>query len=435
MKVLFSPIGTADPMTALGDGPMVHIVRHYAPEKVVLFLSPDMAEFHEADNRYRRAITDCCRLLGRDLPEIEVVESKHNEVYRFDYYIEEFEGALKAIQADEEDCEILANATSGTPGMQQALVSLGAFGRLGIKLLQVVTPRGGASKRGDREDPINYEYDRLWSNNPDNLPESICRAIEVDTPNFSERLLRQEIRALVSKYDYVAASELAKDSVGLAEGTKNLIRATASRQNLAKTRPKEVFGKQKYSKMGLRYRDDKPLYEYLCTLEVRLLQGHYADFVRALTPALMETMLNMLDEFLPREEYLADKSIRTRFYYFDRAKLEKNPNLYNFIKNHCRVDFRKLPSPFLTNHALSQLFYEYYKEKPDKSKEKVLLLRKFEYGVRNILSHQISKMDRTFIEEKGGLSLDKVLQLLFELNRVEKGLYDRINEAILEELR
>ncbi len=33
--ILFSPIGTADPITALGDGPMLHIVRHYRPIVVV----------------------------------------------------------------------------------------------------------------------------------------------------------------------------------------------------------------------------------------------------------------------------------------------------------------------------------------------------------------------------------------------------------------
>ena len=41
--ILFSPVGTADPITALGDGPMLHIVRHYQPSVVVLFLSPAVA--------------------------------------------------------------------------------------------------------------------------------------------------------------------------------------------------------------------------------------------------------------------------------------------------------------------------------------------------------------------------------------------------------
>ena len=56
MSVLFSPIGTADPLTQLGDGPMLHIVRHYRPERVVLFLSPKMAQLQEQDQRYTKAI-------------------------------------------------------------------------------------------------------------------------------------------------------------------------------------------------------------------------------------------------------------------------------------------------------------------------------------------------------------------------------------------
>lgn len=435
MKVLFSPIGTADPMTILGDGPMLHIARHYTPEKVVLFLSPMMARYHDKDNRYIRAIEDCYSLLGVPVPTVEVIRSFHDEVHRFDYYIEEFEEAVKGIRSGDANCEILANVTSGTPGMLQALVSLGAFGQFNIKLLQVIIPHKGASQKGDREDPDNYEYDRLWANNPDNSVESICRITEVDTPNFSERLLRREIRVLVSKYDYAAASELAKDSVGMAQSTKDLIGATASRLNLAKGKPTKVFGKQKYHAVGLGYSEHKQFYEYLSTLEVRLLQGRYADFVRALTPALTETMLHLLDEFLPRERYLTDESIENRFYSFDQEKLKENSELFDFVKRNCKTDFERYPRPFLTNHALSRLFDKYYPEKPDGSKEKVKRLRNFEYGVRNLLSHQISKMDRNFIEEKGGMSLDKVLSTLFELNGVEKGLYNRINKVILEELQ
>lgn len=38
MKVLFSPIGNTDPWSNERDGAMLHIVRHYRPEKVILFL-------------------------------------------------------------------------------------------------------------------------------------------------------------------------------------------------------------------------------------------------------------------------------------------------------------------------------------------------------------------------------------------------------------
>ena len=38
MKVLFSPIGNSDPWSNDRDGEMLHIVRHYKPDVVVLFL-------------------------------------------------------------------------------------------------------------------------------------------------------------------------------------------------------------------------------------------------------------------------------------------------------------------------------------------------------------------------------------------------------------
>ena len=56
MVTLFSPVGTADPVTQLGDGPLLHIIRHRRPDRVVLFLSPAMTQFQRQDERYTRAI-------------------------------------------------------------------------------------------------------------------------------------------------------------------------------------------------------------------------------------------------------------------------------------------------------------------------------------------------------------------------------------------
>ena len=46
--VLFSPIGTSDPIRSQSDGPMLHIVRHLKPEAVWLFLTKEMVEYHFA---------------------------------------------------------------------------------------------------------------------------------------------------------------------------------------------------------------------------------------------------------------------------------------------------------------------------------------------------------------------------------------------------
>lgn len=56
MTTLFSPVGTADPITQLGDGPLLHIIRHRKPDRVVLFLSPAMSAYQMQDSRYTKAI-------------------------------------------------------------------------------------------------------------------------------------------------------------------------------------------------------------------------------------------------------------------------------------------------------------------------------------------------------------------------------------------
>ena len=44
MKVLFSPIGNSDPWSNDRDGAMLHIVRYYQPDIVVLFFTESIWE-------------------------------------------------------------------------------------------------------------------------------------------------------------------------------------------------------------------------------------------------------------------------------------------------------------------------------------------------------------------------------------------------------
>lgn len=165
MTTLFSPVGTADPFTQLGDGPMLHIIRHRQPSKVVLYLSPAMTVYQHKDQRYTKAIDFLSESAGIPLPEVRIIESDYDEVYRFDLYIEEFESILKELSVFDES--VLVNVSSGTAGMAQALVALGSFGRINLELLQVLTPRRGINVRHDRENPDEYDFDVLWEWNCD----------------------------------------------------------------------------------------------------------------------------------------------------------------------------------------------------------------------------------------------------------------------------
>lgn len=425
MSILFSPIGTADPITQLGDGPMLHIVRHYDLEKIILFFSPDMAAHQRADARYTKAIAMLAASLGKVMPEIEIIESSYTEVYRFDHYIAEFEGILSEVAKFGYDCKdpVLVNVSSGTPAMEQALVALGSFGRLNIKMLQVLTPRRGVNKRQDREDPNHYDLDAMWEWNEEVQDKAENRIIEVETPNFADRLLRDRLVALVKQYDYSAAYEVARGMRDIGEEAIGMIKAAADRLNLVGQLPAKVFAKS-----SLSYKANDLLAEYICVMEVRLSQGHWAEFVRSMTPALTEVMKRALSPYLPPNAYLQTKGGVPGDCY-DFEAIRRDVRLSCILKK--ELD-RAIPGrdSYVTNDTLMKLVEEYCDD--TKKANKIKELRRMERGVRNLLAHTLSSSGRERIEKAGGLNLDVAMQYFFDLHRgIEPGLYDRINQRIV----
>lgn len=53
--ILFTPVGGTDPISSTNcrDGSMLHICRNYKPDKVIMYMSKEMLENQEADDRYR----------------------------------------------------------------------------------------------------------------------------------------------------------------------------------------------------------------------------------------------------------------------------------------------------------------------------------------------------------------------------------------------
>lgn len=424
MTTLFSPIGTADPITQLGDGPMLHIVRHRAPSKVVLFLSPAMAAHQDADGRYTRAIEMLCEEQCCPVPTIELVRSDFDEVYRFDHYIAEFEKVLEVLSAESGTEPVLVNASSGTPAMEQALVALGSFGRLNLKLLQVTTPRHGVNARHDREDPNAYDLQEMWEWNQ-SLRESegeaadACRIVEVETPNFADRLLRENVIAMVERFEYEAAYELACEMTSIDPKAREMIRAAADRLNLNGSLPARVFAGTE-----LAFKANDLLSEHLYLMEARLAQGHWADFVRLVTPALTKIAEQKLRPYLPESKYLKMEKGRPSS-TLDFEVIRRDPVLYGVLGR-----YDSGPS-YITNDILVRLINRYC---PDEVfVEPIRALRTMERDCRNKLAHEICPVSKQLIEKIGGLPLETAMRYLFELHgNMKPGLYRRISQAIVD---
>ncbi len=418
MTVLFSPIGTADPITILGDGPMLHIVRFEKPEKIVLYLSPKMAAYQRCDQRYTKAVELLSARNGLKAPEMQIIESDIQEVYRFDLYIKEFEPILKQLAMS--NGKLLVNTSSGTSGMAQALVALGSFGRLDIELLQVLTPKKDTNSRDDREDPDRYDLNEMWEFDCELEDGAVSRIAAVQTPNFAERLLRENIVSLCNSYEFEAASNLLQKMNTASEKTKQLIEAAAARLNLDGNLPAKVFAGTELS-----YKANDLLVEYLYVMEARLQQGHYAEFVRSLTPALTQLMKQYLRPYLSDDKYIAKRTGEKRASdKYNVKAIDADEKLARTLK-----PFRYRTSSFVSNAALMELTNVYCE-----NREAVIKLQRLRYAeekARNSLAHSLRPSARTTIEGECGISLDAIMDMLFELHgTAEPGLYARIAKAI-----
>lgn len=439
MTVLFSPVGTADPFTTLGEGPMLQIVRHYSPDKVVLFLSPKMAEYEELDGRYSRSIRDLSADLDRPVPAISVLRSTNASVHHFDDYIAEFGEALRGLASERPSEAICVNVTSGTPGMQQALVALGSFGELNLDMVQVVSPNHDLNHPHDREDPDGFDYETLWEIVRELEAGRPSRCREIETPHFADQLMRRNIETLISRYDYEAAFALAEGSPAISGRAKEMIEAAGCRLNLLQQKPARVFAGTELS-----YKSNDKLLEYLNVMNVRLRQGRWGEFAKCLTPPLTE----ILTQYVARKTSLSTfaKRDRKNALIFDFDAVEQNRlgdvfsqkyKTYQTSKNEGKA---KRGIVYVYNSDLLKLAAHLYSEGIDSRLEE---LRVFEENVRNGLAHMMEGIDRSAIEQRGGLSLETVMAYLFELHdmlamtnvKSAPDLYDRINEAIVAEIR
>ena len=97
--ILFSPVGGTDPISAVNyrDGSLLHICRVYKPSKVILYMSAEVLEYHEKDNRYLFCLDRLSEQQNRKM-EYEVIERRElKSVQEFDFFYQDFRSIVQDI--------------------------------------------------------------------------------------------------------------------------------------------------------------------------------------------------------------------------------------------------------------------------------------------------------------------------------------------------
>lgn len=393
--ILFSPVGGTDPISLNNcyDGSMLHIFRYYKPDKVYLYMSKEILENHDNpdDNRYIYCLDKLSELLNHKY-EYEVIRRDElNDVQEYNYFYEDFRKIISTIVStmDETD-KLILNVSSGTPAMKSALIVLNVIGELPFELIQVLTP---TKKMGEHEHK-NYDVVTLWELNEDNLKEE-NRCIKVECPNLTYIQAMQMIKKQISKYEYKSALEIAEmlpESVSIPFIEQ--IRFAHYRLMLDFQRADSLIKTTGYKwKLGGEKRE---VFEYILNMEIKYKKGEYADFVRAISPIIVELMVRVTNKIFGIDIYKNYCRLDNGMYIWDKGKLDKDENgrqIINILESTYNV-FNY--DGFVKADHLKAIIVNISSDK--KMSDEIRKLRIVESNVRNKAAHQLVSVTDEKIE-------------------------------------
>ena len=442
--VLFSPIGMTDPIRGNYDGPFLHILRHYKPQKTYLFLTAEVCEYDTADDRY-------ALLANRVCPACQIVKQpRPNFTNPHDYKTadEQIRAALGDVIAQNPNARILVNVTSSTSQITAALYVYAASSLVrNITLIQVETPQ----KKSNLSQPVpkNFDIEAEWQNNFDNLtddPDIKNRCTEITPQNVRHTVLCDTIASHIDNFDYKAASDAASAAQALFGAPLHaLLQMGCLRLSLLfdQIRAKKLEETAGYRLLTIENSTAaREIFEYILYLNIRLQQDQAAEFARAVSPLLTRLFV----------EYLKNvhKIDIEKNYCYQNAKgvlIIEPPKMSPEMLAVYQREFnnRFAAAPLAYSGILPMLRYACEKdgEKFKGHVEKAARLRDFEEQVRNISAHEIVGLSKEILKKKYSFNPEALMRnvhFFFEQtypnhkNLLQTNPYDDLNDQIKKHL-
>lgn len=281
MRILFSPLGDTDPVRGCYDGAMLHIVRHYQPERIVLFYTHDMAEKERHDHRYTRAVQ-------RLAPEcqIEEVFTEIRDAHLYESFSRILPQEVLRIHETFPGSTLLLNLSSGTPQMKTVLAMLASDMEDCIGV-QVAAPTRHSNRANEATQDAE-DIDALLENNFDDEEGAENRCEEPPLSAFHYYAERSRILSLIDSYEYAAAGKIARRSA-LVPPEASLLLSHAERRSMllteeAKAILREYGGKKLFPFTG----KTEELVEYFLMMQIDQETGRLSNLMLRMIPFLYE---------------------------------------------------------------------------------------------------------------------------------------------------
>lgn len=484
-KILFSPVGGTDPLSNENyqDGAILHIVRNYRPERIVLFLSQEMLRFHKEDNRYIKSLYLLYReFLKQDNPEkleqltenalkpqqqftientglelyqignmqVEAIKRVNlSEVQDFNTFYREFPRWIHYSMKDlgEEDT-LLLNVSSGTPAMKGCLLSMQLLQDIPCKAIQVSTP----VRRMNEHRHSGFVLEEAWDNNIDNLEGFTNRCTEVSVPDYACMIQENQIKRLLLEYDYKGAFSLAKSLPKEHSKSYLPLMKMALQRSQLNMKPVENFIKRNKGVFNFPVKKDETkeakkasfVFEYCLQMQLKLFRGDLDGFIRSITPVVWDLFFQIIenDLGLPISRYIQNLNNDNKAKIWDwdllqKEETEMSKKIFDTLDNAIFSQNYSANMKVYSPHLLAFIKAHHPSDQIISTAED---LRFVEERIRNLVAHQMVPVTEDSIKSKTNFSpkeiMDKV-KILYNVAYQECGeekwkSYERMNESILE---
>lgn len=489
--VLFSPVGGTDPLSNVNyqDGAILHIVRNYRPNRIVLFMSKEILQYHREDNRYIKSLNllyeqiqknegsylrgrekqviqkneECLKPLERkcrneavleyyqigDL-KVELIERESlSEVQDFNTFYKEFpEWIHYVMETLGQEDQLLFNVSSGTPAMKGCLLSMQLLQDLRCTAIQVFTPE----KKMNEHSHHGFSLEEAWENNIDNLEEFENRCTEVLLPDFARLIQENQIIRLIKEYDYKGALTLAEALPRERSARYLPFLKMALQRSLLDIESVEKFIQNNkglfqfpLNKGGKKEEKAFLVFEYCLQMQLKLSRGDYDGFIRSLTPVIWDLFFQIIEKDLqlPISNYLNHLHSKKKPQTW-KVEVLRNGNTIQEQKifkaltsGAVSLDARR--ATVYSTHLLA-LIQAYHSA--ENVKEIAGELRKVEEELRNIVAHQMISVTNQSILDATGFTpkiiMDKIKQLYAQAylhcSEEKWKSYEYMNEEIIQVL-
>jgi len=428
--ILFSCIGTSDPIRGDYDGPMLHIVRHYKPKKVYLFFTKEM---NTRIDKYGYAW--CIKQINSKC-EVKNIITDIDNPNDYSIFIKEFPKCLNDIKEENPNEQLIINISSGTQQMCSAL-ALETIAHEGYIPIQVNNPeqQAGRTKRNFEEN----KYKEAFENNFDNelVGETDNRCVKPDLLYYRKVIIQAQLIELINNYDYYGALSIVRKEQLFNKEIENQIESINLR---LKTKTAKAEALSSYSDLFFckgNYKKEKickKLVEYLLLIQHKLLVDNIGDFTLRLEPFFVELMSSYLNIAfgINIEDMLKDKRRDHKVVnrVIDIQKIPINLRIYLESKFKSRIDGKDISIYFLKHiidfHSKNTNLYKTNKELYDAIEPlfNIIINKK---TTRNNVAHTLYDITKNEFQKKDvgyGVSPEQLLKMCWNILNI---LFKEIN--------